>query len=210
MTVSQFMYAPGLQLEELERYLPVLQQLVIVQDRTWGTTGPFVDFHYNLDDFVIAISSLPALRELIIFTTFHLDKARTFRRAFDRHCTARQLRRLVQMKLVDYKELEAQKTANGQEGFWDDIDKQLADRRETALTIPVANRAAFSSFIFEEALKLHLSLCPPRTKRKSSTRLPKWQENISRAIEEMESYTQEELAEEEVPEDDGDFPASPA
>ncbi|KAJ6617272.1 hypothetical protein B0H10DRAFT_2218754 [Mycena sp. CBHHK59/15] len=108
----------------------------------------------------------------------------------------------VQMKLVDYK-AKPGPAANGQDGFWDYIDKQLAERRETSLTIPVTNRAAYSSYIFEEALKLHMSLCPPKKKQKSSTQLPKWQEDISRAIEEMESYMQDELAE-ELPEEDGD------
>jgi hypothetical protein len=46
-------------------------------------------------------------------------------------------------------------------------------------------------------------VCRPKSKKKSSHQLPKWQVDISRAVEEMESYTQEELAEEEV-EVDGD------
>ncbi|KAJ6610309.1 hypothetical protein B0H10DRAFT_1953923 [Mycena sp. CBHHK59/15] len=51
----------------------------------------------------------------------------------------------VQMKLVDYK-AKPGPAANGQDGFWDYIDKQLAERRETSLTIPVTNRAAYSSY----------------------------------------------------------------
>ncbi|KAJ7798135.1 hypothetical protein B0H14DRAFT_3492887 [Mycena olivaceomarginata] len=104
----------------------------------------------------------------------------------------------LQMKLVDY-------SAGGQpeKEFWDKIDEMLAEQREKALTIPLEERAAFTSFEFSEALKYHLSVCRPKSKKKSSHQLPKWQVDISRAVEEMESYTQEELAEEEV-EVDGD------
>jgi hypothetical protein len=49
-----------------------------------------------------------------------------------------------------------------------------------------------------------MKLCPTKLKKKSSTRLPKWQEDISRAVREMDAYTQEELAEEELLEPDGD------
>ncbi|KAJ7802029.1 hypothetical protein B0H14DRAFT_3782021 [Mycena olivaceomarginata] len=88
------------------------------------------------------------------------------------------------MKLVDY-------SAGGQpeKEFWDKIDEMLAEQREKALTIPLEERAAFTGL--------------PKSKKKSSHQLPKWQVDISRAVEEMESYTQEELAEEEV-EVDGD------
>ncbi|KAJ7112255.1 hypothetical protein C8R44DRAFT_741946 [Mycena epipterygia] len=96
------------------------------------------------------------------------------------------------MKLVDYK------TEGGKDdGYWDYIDKLLAERRTKALTIQVENRAAFSSFVFEEALKLHMTHCKAKTRR-SSTHLPKWQQDISRAVAEMESYTVEDLAEEEL------------
>ncbi|KAJ7069019.1 hypothetical protein B0H15DRAFT_807272 [Mycena belliarum] len=103
----------------------------------------------------------------------------------------------VQMKLVDYK-------AQGgkDEGFWDSIDQELADRRAKALTIPLPDRPAFTSYIFEESLKQHLRLCQRKKKRmKSSTQLPQWQQDISRAVAEMETYTLEQLAEEEVPEE---------
>ncbi|KAJ6608565.1 hypothetical protein B0H10DRAFT_2438997 [Mycena sp. CBHHK59/15] len=116
----------------------------------------------------------------------------------------------VQMKLVDYK-------AEGgkEDGYWDYIDKELADRRAKALEFPVEKRAAFSSYVFEEALKAHLLRCKPKQKKKSSTQLPKWQQDISRAVEEMESYTLEDLAEEEDlheqdPDDDPDAPSGPS
>ncbi|KAJ6632328.1 hypothetical protein B0H10DRAFT_1976977 [Mycena sp. CBHHK59/15] len=93
----------------------------------------------------------------------------------------------VQMQLIDYKE-------NG-------------ERRAKALTIEAALRPAFSSYIFEEALKRHLQLCRPSKKRKSSQQLPKWQQDISRAVAEMEAYTVEQLAEEEEePQDEHDEP----
>lgn len=52
---------------------------------------------------------------------------------------------------------------------------------------------------FEQALKLHLDLCKPKTKKKSSQRLTSWQVEISKAVEEMDGYTQEDLAEEPEP-----------
>ncbi|KAJ6517231.1 hypothetical protein C8R47DRAFT_250150 [Mycena vitilis] len=107
----------------------------------------------------------------------------------------------VQLKLVDYKATSPTPVA-GQDGFWDDIDKALAERREKSLAMRVEDRAAYSSYIFEEALKMHIETCPAK-RRKSATRLPQWQEDISRAVEEMESYTQDDLAD-EVPEVDGD------
>ncbi|KAJ7455689.1 hypothetical protein B0H11DRAFT_1926076 [Mycena galericulata] len=86
---------------------------------------------------------------------------------------------------------------NKQQRYWNHIDAELAERRAKALTIEAALRPAFSSYIFEEALKSHLQLCRPSKKRKSSQQLPKWQQDISRAIAEMEAYTVEQLAEEE-------------
>ncbi|KAJ6584299.1 hypothetical protein B0H10DRAFT_2442834 [Mycena sp. CBHHK59/15] len=83
------------------------------------------------------------------------------------------------------------------DGYWDYIDEELAERRTEALTLAPADRPAFSSHIFEEALKAHLLHCRPSKKRKSSQQLPKWQQDISRAIAEMEAYTLEQLAEEE-------------
>ncbi|KAJ6458274.1 hypothetical protein C8R45DRAFT_1221655 [Mycena sanguinolenta] len=108
----------------------------------------------------------------------------------------------IQMRLADY-------VAGGKPGkeFWDIIDKMLATKREETLAQPPTHRAAYASFEFSEALKYHLSQCKPKQKRKSSQQLPKWQVDISRAVEEMRSYTQEQLAEEEVEDDeeqDGD------
>lgn len=40
--------------------------------------------------------------------------------------------------------------------------------------------------------------------RRSSTQLPKWQQDISRAVAEMESYTVEDLAEEELQGDENE------
>ncbi|KAJ7676600.1 hypothetical protein DFH06DRAFT_1466071 [Mycena polygramma] len=106
----------------------------------------------------------------------------------------------VQMKLVDYK------AANpGQDGFWDFVDNDLFEYREETLTKPLSERAAHASYVFEESLKFHLMTCPPKRKQKGSQRLPKWQEDISRAIDEMDSYTQDDLAE-EVPEDGQESP----
>ncbi|KAJ7476790.1 hypothetical protein FB451DRAFT_1366381 [Mycena latifolia] len=98
----------------------------------------------------------------------------------------------VQMKLIDYKTGKRK-----DDEFWDYIDKELSDRRAKTLTLPLQNRAAFSSYIFEEALKNHLQRCKPKKKKKSRTQLPNWQQEISRTVEEMEGYTLEELAEEE-------------
>ncbi|KAJ6607135.1 hypothetical protein B0H10DRAFT_2073214 [Mycena sp. CBHHK59/15] len=104
----------------------------------------------------------------------------------------------LQMKLVDYQE-QSLLTGDKREEYWDHIDKELAERRDLALEQPMDVRAAFTSFVFEEALKAHLRLCPPtvKNKRKSSARLPLWQVAISRAVAEMEAYSQEELADEE-------------
>ncbi|KAJ7857332.1 hypothetical protein B0H14DRAFT_2578469 [Mycena olivaceomarginata] len=100
----------------------------------------------------------------------------------------------VQMKLVDYKT-----QAGKDDGAWDWVDQQLAKEREKSLMVPLEERAMFTSFVFEEALKSHLQLCKPKKgKNKSSTRIAKWQEDISRAVAEMESYTVEDLAREEA------------
>ncbi|KAJ6624577.1 hypothetical protein B0H10DRAFT_2186638 [Mycena sp. CBHHK59/15] len=95
----------------------------------------------------------------------------------------------VQMQLIDYKE-----NGSKDDGYWDHIDVELAERCAKALTIEAALRPAFSSYIFEEALKRHLQLCRPSKKRKSSQQLPKWQQDISCAVAEMEAYTVEQLA----------------
>jgi len=104
----------------------------------------------------------------------------------------------VQMKLEDYR--------NGGKkdlGAWDWVDQQLADRRAKALTVPVEQRAAFVSFAFDEALKSHLQHCKPKSgKKKSGTQIPQWQKDISRAVAEMESYTLEDLAEEDTLQED--------
>jgi hypothetical protein len=42
-------------------------------------------------------------------------------------------------------------------------------------------------------------LCKPKTKKKSSQRLTSWEVEISKAVEEMDGYTQEDLAEEPEP-----------
>ncbi|KAJ7118419.1 hypothetical protein C8R43DRAFT_1137352 [Mycena crocata] len=96
----------------------------------------------------------------------------------------------LQMKLVDYEVL------GKHDEFWDHIDTELANHRERALEQPADQRPAFTSFLFEETLKTHLRLCPATAKnrKKSSTRLPAWQVAISRAVIEMEMYSQEELA----------------
>ncbi|KAJ7494097.1 hypothetical protein FB451DRAFT_1164970 [Mycena latifolia] len=108
------------------------------------------------------------------------------------------------IKLIDYQK-KTKETGDKREEFWDFIDKELAERRDTALEVPAVDRAAYSSFIFEAALKEHLRLCPPGSKKKkSSNRLPAWQLAISRAIDEMEGYSQEELAGEENVDDELD------
>jgi hypothetical protein len=115
------------------------------------------------------------------------------------------------LALVDYTELGAPVDL-----FWDDIDTKLAEHREKTAEIPLDRRAAYESLYvfllsltihctevlgraskFEEALKLHLRLCQPKAKKKSSQRLTSWQIEVSKAVEEMDGYTQEDLAEEE-------------
>lgn len=125
------------------------------------------------------------------------------------------------MKLVDYQS-DRSTTGSKRDEYWDYIDKELADHRDLALEQPLADRPAFTSLyvpflrtlfgfpiltvltrgctsVFEEALKSHLRHCPAtsKNKRKSSTRLPEWQIAISRAVTEMDAYSQEELAGEE-------------
>lgn len=127
------------------------------------------------------------------------------------------------MKLVDYKT-----QAGKDDGAWDWVDQQLAKEREKALMVPPEERVAFTSLyvllrtffiigwlasifnVFEEALKSHLQLCKPKKgKNKSSTRIPKWQEDISRAVAEMESYTVEDLAGEETVEEEEEQAGAP-
>ncbi|KAJ7674197.1 hypothetical protein B0H17DRAFT_1208220 [Mycena rosella] len=98
----------------------------------------------------------------------------------------------LQIYLVDY--TDEKSPANL---FWDQVDIKLAEHRDAAAELPLDRRPAYESFIFEEALKLHLRLCKPQAKKKSSKNLPSWQVEISRAVEEMEGYTQEDLVDEE-------------
>ncbi|KAJ7323586.1 hypothetical protein DFH08DRAFT_817623 [Mycena albidolilacea] len=86
------------------------------------------------------------------------------------------------LALVDYTESGAPVDL-----FWDDIDIKLAKHHEKTAEIPK----------FEEALKLHLRLCQPKAKKKSRQCLTSWQIELSKAVEEMDGYTQEDLAEEE-------------
>ncbi|KAJ7755640.1 hypothetical protein DFH07DRAFT_773321 [Mycena maculata] len=105
----------------------------------------------------------------------------------------------VQMKLVNYK-----KDGSKDKGYWDYINQQLAEWRTKALTLPVDKHAAFSSLITQDAR------CKPKAK-KGSTCLPKWQQDISCAVAEMEAYTLEELQEESdtPPGSPGASPGSP-
>jgi hypothetical protein len=52
---------------------------------------------------------------------------------------------MQQMKLVDYSSTAPANKGGKDDGPWDFVDKELADQREKALTIPVAARAAYSS-----------------------------------------------------------------
>ncbi|RDB16653.1 hypothetical protein Hypma_002344 [Hypsizygus marmoreus] len=109
----------------------------------------------------------------------------------------------LQLKLVDYRE----HVENGQKDddkFWNSIDDELKSRREMYTDLPLEDeRLSRISFIFEESLATHQTLCPPVKKFRSATahQIPAWQKEISRVVDEMEQYTQSELANEE-PQDD--------
>ncbi|KAJ6622344.1 hypothetical protein B0H10DRAFT_2014348 [Mycena sp. CBHHK59/15] len=104
----------------------------------------------------------------------------------------------LQMKLIDYQEKSKEVGNLKREEYWDYIDTLLDERRDKVLEMPIAGRAAWSSLVFELALREHLRHCPAVGKKKSSaTRLPPWQLAISHAVNEMDAYSQEELAGEE-------------
>ncbi|KAJ7665481.1 hypothetical protein DFH06DRAFT_985633 [Mycena polygramma] len=98
----------------------------------------------------------------------------------------------IQLALVDYME-----SAAAPELFWDDVDTKMADYRDQTAALPLEQRAAQGSIKFEAALRLHLTRCKPKTRKKSSQRLPSWQVEVSRAVAEMDGYTQEDLADED-------------
>jgi hypothetical protein len=129
------------------------------------------------------------------------------------------------MKLVDFSELVA-KGNQDKEKFWDWVDSELKDLRilhkdkaepeqKNAISLWVsvqmcclggANRC--NHRVFACTLREHQRLCPTSTsgKKKSATarQLPSWQVDIGLAVQEMESYTQDDLAAEKEPEDDTD------
>ncbi|RDB16650.1 hypothetical protein Hypma_002343 [Hypsizygus marmoreus] len=105
----------------------------------------------------------------------------------------------LQLKLVDYRE----HVENGQKDddkFWNSIDDELKSRREMYTDLPLED---------ERLSRISLVSChapdtlPPVKKFRSATahQIPAWQKEISRVVDEMEQYTQSELANEE-PQDD--------
>ncbi|KAF9522533.1 hypothetical protein CPB83DRAFT_911284 [Crepidotus variabilis] len=101
----------------------------------------------------------------------------------------------IQLHSIDFNEevLEGKKKAVD---FWDHIDQKLADLREEYKNEPEADRRAIISVHFTECLNIHQTNCRPLKKFKgaSQSNIPAWQKALSRAIDAMESYTQEELA----------------
>ncbi|KAF8198886.1 hypothetical protein K438DRAFT_1823888, partial [Mycena galopus ATCC 62051] len=108
----------------------------------------------------------------------------------------------IQFFLLEH---EVNKTKNPR-AFWDDVDENLAERREKAQVFPEEERALKAGIIFEEALKAHTQMFPLKRggKLRAGKQMPEWQRAISRAVAEMEAYTLEDLAGEEDPADGDD------
>ncbi|KAJ6621014.1 hypothetical protein B0H10DRAFT_2019637 [Mycena sp. CBHHK59/15] len=107
----------------------------------------------------------------------------------------------LQFFIVDYR-----KEGKHERLFWDVADTFLAERCEQALEYTEEIRADMSSIIFEESLREHVKMMPlKKGKLRSGKQMPAWQKAISRAVEEMERYSLEELAGEDGHDgDDGD------
>ncbi|KAJ6535404.1 hypothetical protein DFH09DRAFT_1091739 [Mycena vulgaris] len=92
---------------------------------------------------------------------------------------------------------------NDVRNFWDTVDEKLAERREEMLGYPAEERDKRTSFLFECSLREHIKKFPIKKggKRKPGKQIPAWQAAISRAVDEMEGYTMEDLAGEEEPEE---------
>ncbi|KAJ6613215.1 hypothetical protein B0H10DRAFT_1951620 [Mycena sp. CBHHK59/15] len=107
----------------------------------------------------------------------------------------------LQYFLVEYRE-----QGKDDRLFWDEVDKYLAERREAELEYPEVERAARISYIFEELLKAQVKQFPRknRGKLRSGKQMPQWQKAVSRTVEEMDGYTQEELAGEDGGEEEDD------
>ncbi|KAJ7158194.1 hypothetical protein C8R43DRAFT_1124814 [Mycena crocata] len=109
----------------------------------------------------------------------------------------------LQFFLLEY----SAKPASNARGFWDAVDKALADRREENLTYPAEIQDEKNSFIFEVALQEHTRKYPIKlksgNKKRASQQMPPWQLAISRAVNGMEGYTVEQLAGEDEEEEDG-------
>ncbi|KAJ7226204.1 hypothetical protein C8J57DRAFT_1586045 [Mycena rebaudengoi] len=80
--------------------------------------------------------------------------------------------------------------------FWDAVDAQLTERRETDSQYLVEERAAMASFIYEASLREHIKRYPIKKggRKKAGKQIPAWQKAISRTVEEMDQYSAEELA----------------
>ncbi|KAJ6478426.1 hypothetical protein DFH09DRAFT_1341924 [Mycena vulgaris] len=103
-----------------------------------------------------------------------------------------------QFFLIDYRN----DPKNDVRNFWDTVDEKLAERREEMLGYPAEERDKRTSFLFECSLREHIKKFPIKKggKRKPGKQIPAWQAAISRAVDEMEGYTMEDLAGEEEPE----------
>ncbi|KAF8062392.1 hypothetical protein FPV67DRAFT_1508283 [Lyophyllum atratum] len=116
----------------------------------------------------------------------------------------------LQLKLSDYRE-EVEKGAREDDKFWNWIDEELKTLREKNPELLEAERKTRISFVFEQSLIKHRELCPAKTKQKASAshQVPAWQVEISNAVDEMEKYSQADLADEEQNERGGESSGEP-
>ncbi|KAJ7623984.1 hypothetical protein B0H17DRAFT_1219050 [Mycena rosella] len=80
---------------EIQGLLPDLEELVVMQDTTWGKKRPTKDWWYNLAVFIDAITFMQKLRTLIVVTQFSRNHMRAIRDLLVEDCGAPCLRKLI-------------------------------------------------------------------------------------------------------------------
>ncbi|KAG6916567.1 hypothetical protein DXG01_006338 [Tephrocybe rancida] len=112
-----------------------------------------------------------------------------------------------QLKLSDYREIMGNSDKKDDK-FWNWLDKELKALREKYSDLPETERKSRISFAFEQSLIQHKKMCPATKRPRSSPahQIPAWQVEISSAVEEMEGYSQSDLADDdnEEPVDNAD------
>ncbi|KAF7980222.1 hypothetical protein HWV62_39335 [Athelia sp. TMB] len=105
----------------------------------------------------------------------------------------------IHFKLADFVDVAANtETKWADKDFWDWLDAELGEIRDKYADheppLAPAEQARKISKIFARALEEHTKKFPA-VKKPMSRALPAWQEDLSRAVIEMESYSQGELGE---------------